>query len=156
MKSQLTDDAIKILKADHKKTSEAFLEYKTLGEDDYSSKLRLVDQICTHLTIHAIVEEEIFYPAVEESSAKGRELVLQALQEHASAKALILELLELSPRHEQFNSKVLKLSEYVIDHVEEENEIFLFAEEMDLDLIALGQNIAERKDELLYEEVLPT
>jgi iron-sulfur cluster repair protein YtfE (RIC family) len=148
------NDAIELLRADHEKVRAAFQEYEELESDDYSSKQGLIDTICADLTKHAMVEEELFYPAVQQGSDEAGQMINKALDEHAGAKALIAEIQELSPDDDKFNGLVQELSEQIELHVyEEENEIFPLAEEMEIDLKALGQEMAERKEELRYEEI---
>jgi iron-sulfur cluster repair protein YtfE (RIC family) len=148
------NDAIELLRADHEKVRSAFQEYEELEKDDYSSKQALIDTICADLTKHAIVEEELFYPAIHQGSDEAGQMINKALDEHAGAKALIAEIQELSPDDDKFDGLIQELSEQIELHVyEEENDIFPLAEEMEIDLEALGQEIAERKEELRFEEI---
>src|SRR5690242_3577290 len=91
-------DAIATLIADHRKVKELFKQFATLKDKDDAEdeKSSLVAQICTELTIHTTIEEEIFYPAVREQ-IDDEDLMDEALVEHAGAKDLIAQLEEMSP-----------------------------------------------------------
>lgn len=140
-------DAIAILKADHKAVDELFKQYEKTRSDD--KKMKLVTQICTELSVHAQVEEEIFYPAVK-AALKDHELVPEAIVEHASLKDLIAQVSDKRPDGEMFDAKIKVLSEYVKHHVkEEQNEMFPKAKATRLDMIELGTAINARKEALL-------
>jgi hypothetical protein len=139
--------AIELLKADHDKVRAAFREYATLEANELALKGELVNTICSDLINHATVEEEFFYPAIQQGSEEARELIFRALDEHANAKALIVQLQQLSPEDDGFDTTVLELSEQIELHVdEEEHEIFPLAGAVDL--AVLGKYMAERKMEL--------
>jgi len=138
-----------MLRADHKRVSELFAEYEKARSD--SKKMDLVSKICTELSVHAQVEEEIFYPAVK-SALRDKELVPEATVEHATLKDLIAQVEGITPDGEMFDAKVKVLSEYVKHHVkEEQTEMFPKAKKTNLDMLALGAQIASRKSELLAE-----
>jgi hemerythrin superfamily protein len=142
-------EAIALLRADHKHVSELFAEYEATGSP--SKKKKLVSQICTELSVHAQVEEEIFYPAVK-GALDDNELVPEAIVEQATMKALISQVEGVEPDGEMFDAKIKDLSEYVKHHVKEEHtEMFPKAKSSDLDLMALGVQMAERKRALLAE-----
>jgi hemerythrin superfamily protein len=140
-------DAIALLKADHQAVSGLFAEYEKTSSS--SNKKALVADICTALSVHAQIEEEIFYPAVK-AALKDKLLVPEATIEHASVKDLIAQLDGVEPDGEMFDAKVKVLSEYVRHHVkEEQNEMFPKAKASSLDMLELGARMAARKDELL-------
>jgi iron-sulfur cluster repair protein YtfE (RIC family) len=143
-------DAIALLIDDHEHVKSLFEQYEGLGERALVTKKKLATQICTELTIHATVEEEIFYPAVRAAGAKEQdELIDEATVEHASAKDLIAQIMEMDAGEDLFDAKVKVLSELIEHHVkEEEEEMFPKARKDGLDLAALGQQMAERKAEL--------
>jgi len=142
-------DATVLLRADHKLVGGLFALYEKTQST--SKKKHLVDQICTELTVHAQVEEEIFYPAVKEA-LHDHELVPEATVEHASLKALIAEVEGVEPDGEMFDAKIKVLGEYVKHHVKEEHtEMFPKAKATDLDMKELGAMIVARKEELLAE-----
>ncbi|MDO8907500.1 MAG: hemerythrin domain-containing protein [Pseudohongiella sp.] len=143
------EDAIKILKSDHKKVKDAFKEYEQLGEKAFSSKKKLADKICAELTIHTQVEEEIFYPLFRQKLPKEKPLVNEAAVEHASAKELISQIQSMSGDDPLFDAKVKVLSEYINHHVrEEEKEMFPLMRNADVDLNEVGSLIMERKQQL--------
>lgn len=142
-------DAIALLRADHKAVDALFAEYKKARAP--SKKKQLVSKICTELSVHAQVEEEIFYPAVKQA-LKDKELVPQAIVEQATMKDLIAQVEGIEPDGEMFDAKINVLSEYVKHHVKEEhNEMFPKAKTTKLDMLELGRRMAERKKALLAE-----
>jgi len=142
-------DAIKLLKDDHKEVKTYFKQYETLEDD--AERRALADKICTALTVHATVEEEIFYPAVREA-IDDDDLLDEAEVEHASAKQLIAEIQAMNVTDRLFDAKVTVLGEYIDHHVEEEEtEMFPESRDSDLDLQALGAQMAERKAALLAQ-----
>jgi hemerythrin superfamily protein len=144
-----TQDAIALLIADHREVSEMFQQFEELGDRAKASKKKLVDKITTALKLHTQIEEEIFYPAVREASDELEDKVDEAVVEHASAKDLIAQLDEMDPDEELYDAKVKVLSEQIEHHVEEEEkDMFPKVKKMGLDLAALGQEMAARKDEL--------
>ena len=145
-KSADTVDAITLLTEDHENVKAMFEQYEALGARAHVTKKKLATQICTELTKHATAEEEIFYPAVRAAGKDKEELVDEAVVEHASAKELIAQILDMEPSEDLFDAKVKVLSELIDHHVqEEEGEMFPKARKAGLDLEQLGQHIAERK-----------
>lgn len=142
-------DAVAILRADHKKVSELFAQYEKARSTN--TKFSLVTDICTELSVHAQVEEEIFYPAVK-AALKDHELVPEATVEHATLKDLIAQVEGITPDGEMFDAKIKVMSEYVKHHVkEEQTEMFPKAKASRLDMLALGADILARKEVLLAE-----
>lgn len=142
-------DAIKLLKADHKEVKTWFKQYEKLEDD--TEKQALADQICLALTVHARIEEEIFYPAAR-AAIDDEDLFDEAEVEHGSAKQLIAEIQAMKVGDRLFDAKVIVLGEYIDHHVqEEEEEMFPEARDSDLDLKALGLQLAARKEELMAE-----
>ena len=151
--SEKSQDAIALLTADHKAVKALFKKFDELveQEDADEQKAELVEQICNELTIHAQIEEEIFYPALRESIDDDA-LMDEADVEHASAKELIGQLESMSPGDDHYDAKVVVLGEYIDHHVkEEEGEMFEKARKADVDTAALGAELAERKAELKTE-----
>jgi hemerythrin superfamily protein len=143
-------DAIALLIADHREVSEMFEQFEQLGDRATTSKEKLKDKICKALIAHTTIEEEIFYPAVRAKIEEGEDLVDEAVVEHASAKDLIKQLQEMQPDDELYDAKVKVLGEQVEHHVkEEEKEMFPKVKKSGLDLLALGQEMALRKQELM-------
>ncbi len=146
-----SQDATSLLKADHKLVASLFKDFEATSSS--SKKKQLVDQICKELSIHAQVEEEIFYPAVQKAT-KDHELVPEAMVEHSTLKDLIAEVKGVQPNGDMYDAKVKVMSEYVKHHVkEEEGEMFPKAKETDLDLGELGAQLKVRKAELSNEYV---
>lgn len=152
--SSNTKDAIHLLTADHKEVKALFKEYDKLveGEGADEEKQALAEEICLKLTVHATVEEEIFYPASRPVLGEHEDLIDEADVEHASAKHLIAQIQASSPQEGLYDAKVKVLGEYIDHHVkEEEGEIFPKVKKGGLDTASLGAEISARKDELLAE-----
>jgi hemerythrin superfamily protein len=151
--SKSRKDAIKLLTEDHAKVKKLFREYEKLTKkEDQDGKEELAQQICKELTIHAQLEEEIFYPAAREA-IKDDDLLNEALVEHSSAKNLISQIKSMKVDDPMYDAVVTVLGEYVNHHVQEEEEkIFPKVQKSKMDLEELGHEIAERKEELIDSE----
>lgn len=146
-KATKPQEATAMLRADHKKVSALFEQYESARST--SRKQSIVAQICTELKVHTMIEEEIFYPAVK-AALKDHELVPEATVEHASVKDLIAQVEGKTPDGEMFDARIKVMSEFVKHHVkEEQNEMFPKAKKTKLDMVALGAQMAARKEELL-------
>jgi hemerythrin superfamily protein len=151
-----TPDACTLLDADHRKVKAMFKDYEALTKSRAASasqkKRDLATQICLELTVHAQIEEEIFYPALREA-IKDTGLLDEAEVEHASAKDLIAQIQDATDVNDMFDAKVTVLGEYIDHHVKEErNEIFVKARAVrKLDLVGMRETLAARKEELLGE-----
>jgi hemerythrin superfamily protein len=142
-------DAIALLKADHRKVEGLFEDFeKASGE---ARKQKLAQQICLELKIHTIIEEEIFYPACE--GKVEEDMLDEAYVEHDAAKVLIAQIEEATPSADFYDAKVKVLSEEIKHHVKEEEQrlegLFAQAKKAGLDLDALGEQLADRKRQLL-------
>ena len=144
-------DAIELLKADHRKVEELFEKFENAKGD--GAKQRLALQICTELTVHTHIEEEIFYPACE--GKVEEDLLKEAYVEHDGAKLLIAQIMAGEPSDEFYEAKVTVLQEQIEHHVEEEEKrmegLFSQARKAGLDMDALGAQLAARKQELTSE-----
>ena len=142
-------NAVNLLTEDHKKVKKLFSDFeKSKEEADTAEKAALVKEICNELSVHAKVEEEIFYPAIRESTDEEA-LMDEADVEHATAKSLIAELEAMKPGDDHYDAKVTVLGEYIDHHVkEEQGEIFKKARSAKVDLAELGERITRRKEEL--------
>lgn len=139
-------EATRLLRADHKLVSDLFAHFESARSTEKKQSLAL--EICQELTVHAQIEEEIFYPAIE-TVLKDKSLVPEAKVEHETLKHLISQIEKESVGTELYDAKVKVLSEYVKHHVkEEQTEIFPKVKETKLDLIKLGEQLAARKEEL--------
>jgi hemerythrin superfamily protein len=141
-------DAIALLKADHRKVEDLFDKFEKARDE--KRKQALAREICTELTIHAMIEEEIFYPSCE-GKIEGEEVLEEAYVEHDGAKVLISEIMSnLNARF--FAAKVTVLSEMIKHHVKEEEKkqgnMFAKARRAGVDTKALGQQMAEEKKTL--------
>ncbi|MBI5276102.1 MAG: hemerythrin domain-containing protein [Burkholderiales bacterium] len=149
-------DACDLLDADHKAVKKMFKEYEELTSSKSRSaaqkKMDLARQICHELTVHAQVEEELFYPALREA-LKETDLLAEAEVEHQTAKDLIAQIESMGDADEMFDAKVKVLGEYIDHHVKEERgEIFPKARaSRKLDLLAMRDEIEARKEELMAE-----
>lgn len=146
-------NAIDLLMEDHETVQELFAEFEQMKDDeeDEDNKRYLIELACAELSIHAQVEEELFYPALREA-LEEQSMLDEAEVEHDVAKQLIAELESMSPDEELYEAKFIVLSEYVRHHIEEEQEkIFPKAQKAGLDLDAMAIDIQDRKDELRAE-----
>ena len=142
-------DAIAMLRADHKSVAHLFAEYEKTRS--IARKKALVAEICLALSVHAQIEEEIFYPAVK-TALKDKLLVPEATVEHAGVKSLIAQLEGVEPDGDMYDAKVKVLSEYVKHHVKEEQTgMFPKIRASLLDMIDLGARMAARKSVLLAQ-----
>jgi hemerythrin superfamily protein len=142
-------DAIKLLKDDHKQVKAWFTAFDKTEDD--AEKQELANQICQALTVHAQIEEEIFYPAAYDAlDEEGDDMLDEAEVEHASAKELIAQIQASKVGEPLFDAKVTVLGEYINHHVEEEEgELFPECRSSGMDLKALGEQLAARKAELM-------
>ena len=149
--SSRKSDAIALLKADHRQVEEWFEQFEKARDDE--RKRELAQKICKALTVHTTIEEEIFYPAFL-AATDDKDMHHEAEIEHDGAKNLIADIQESSPDDEYFGSMVKVLSEMIKHHVKEEEQtggMFAKARESDMDLDALGEELATRKAELESE-----
>lgn len=148
--TQTSYDAISLLEQDHEHVKRLFKEYEKLGTKDADQKAELVAEACQQLTIHAALEEELFYPAIR-TAVKSAELD-EAEVEHAQARALVEQLESMEPGDALYDATVTVLGEYVAHHVkEEEGAMFPAVRKSSIDLATLGKEIMERRKSLLAE-----
>jgi hemerythrin superfamily protein len=146
-KKSMPKDATALLIADHKLVSGLFAQFEKTRSD--TRKAAIVAQICKELTAHAAIEEEIFYPAVK-AALKNHEMVPEANVEHAWVKDLIAQVEDKTPYGEMYDVRVKVMGEFVKHHVrEEQNEMFPKARKTRQGLVALGAQMAARKQELM-------
>ncbi len=140
-------DAIKLLKDDHREVQGWFKDYDKT--DDDAKKQELADMICQALLIHTRIEEEVFYPAAYDA-IDDDDLLDEAEVEHASARDLIAQIQDGKVGDPLFDAKVKVLGEYIDHHVkEEESELFPECRSSDMDLKALGEQMAAMKADLM-------
>ena len=150
-------DAVALLKADHRKVEALFEKY----EKSRGKKAEIAKKICMELIVHTMLEEELFYPACREAGVE-EDMMDEADVEHDGAKMLIAELEHGSPNDDYYDAKVKVLSEEIKHHVKEEEQrdgVFAQAKSKGVDLAAVGEKMAARKQEILAEineDSLPT
>jgi Hemerythrin HHE cation binding domain len=149
MPSKAEADAIALLKADHRKVEQLFDKFEKAR--DLARKQALAQEICAELTIHATIEEEIFYPACQETVEV--DLAHEAYVEHDGAKVLIAEIAQGSPEDEFYDAKVMVLSEMIKHHVKEEEKpgdgFFAQARKGGVDIEGLAEALQARKEQLM-------
>ena len=139
--------ATQMIRQDHKKVEGLFNKFEqTQGAD---AKRRLAENAMAELEVHAALEEEIFYPAVEREIENGASMISEAREEHQTVKQLIAELKGMEETDEEFESQFSELVENVQHHVEEEeNEMLPKVEESSLDLNSLGVQMSKGRQAL--------
>lgn len=147
------EDAIELLKADHREVEQLFSQFKTAKGRQQRKKL--IEKIAAALTAHTLMEEEIFYSACREEGVEGDSLD-EAQVEHDTVKLLVADLLRGSQDDGYYDAKVTVLGEYVKHHVGEEEKpndgIFARAGKADIDMEELGRRLKSRKDELMADQ----
>ena len=141
-------DAIALLKSDHRQVEEWFAQFEKARND--ARKLELATNICNSLTVHTAIEEEIFYPAFL-AATDDKDMHHEAEIEHDGAKKLIAEIEASGPEDDYFDAKLKVLSEMIKHHVKEEERpggMFAEARKSAMDLDALGEEMAARKEQL--------
>ena len=143
------EDAIALLKEDHQRVKDLFAQYEATSNAE--AKGTLAQEVFVELETHAQLEENIFYPSVNEETDKGPELVKESLQEHETVKQLIAALRQMGPQSAEFDAKFHELMQNVEHHVEEEeNDMFPLAEaQLAEDLEELGEEMQALKKAIL-------
>ena len=144
-------NAIDLLKKDHDDVDALFEDYQLLadGASDNGDRRALSTRICGMLAVHAMIEEEIFYPAARKADVDA-DLLDEAEIEHGAVKQLIAEIGAAKTSDALYDARVKVLGEYVRHHVkEEESELFPACRASDMDMTELGARLQERKDQLL-------
>jgi hemerythrin superfamily protein len=143
--------ATALLKEDHQKVKKLFKDYEACGDDEADEKSEIFQKIQKELEVHAQIEEEIFYPAIEEGGEEeASELVKEAHEEHRIVKQLLEELSSMTPGDEDFDAKCKVLMDNTLHHAEEEeSEIFKLFDKLDKDVRDMAsEQLSERKREL--------
>lgn len=150
MPTETYTDAIALLKADHRKVEDLFEKFEKARS---GSKQAIAEQICNELKIHTIIEEEIFYPALQGKIEE--DTLAEAYVEHDGAKVLVNDIVAADPDDDYYEAKVSVLSEEIKHHVREEERpkegMFAQAREADVDLVALRDRMLARKEELMAQ-----
>ncbi len=141
-------DAITLLRDDHKTVEALFKRFEQAGDRAYTQKREIVDRIIEELSVHAAIEELVFYPVARRMVPESEAIALESLEEHHVVKWLLAELADLDPAHERFDAKVSVLMENVRHHVQEEESDF-FPKVRDqlsrAQLADVGESMAEAK-----------
>ena len=143
-------DAIALLKVDHDKVKRLLNELETTTERGVKTRAELFSTIKGELTLHEIVEEEIFYPALK-SHPKAKDVVLEGYEEHHVVDTLMAELEGLDVTDEKWGAKATVMKENIEHHIEEEEgEMFKLAgQALEKDeLEELGERMETMKKEL--------
>jgi hemerythrin superfamily protein len=117
-------DAITLLRADHKTVEQLFKRFEKAGDRAHVEKRQIVDRIIEELSVHAAVEEQVFYPVSRATVPGTEDMALESLEEHHIVKWVLSELVDLAPSDERFDAKVTVLIENVRHHVKEEEQEF--------------------------------
>ncbi len=144
-------NAIDLLKQDHDDVNALFKDYQLLadGDGDAGDKRALSTQICGMLAVHAMIEEEIFYPAARQANVDPN-LLDEAEIEHGSAKELIAQIGAAQASDPLYDARVKVLGEYIRHHVkEEEGELFPACRKSKMDLAEIGVRLEKRKSQLM-------
>jgi hemerythrin superfamily protein len=143
-------DAVTLLKHDHDEVSDLLEEFESATD---ARKASLAQRICEALTVHAQIEEKVFYPAARSVLADvDMDLMDEADIEHATIKGLVKRIQSKGPADDHFEALVTVLGEYVKHHVkEEETELFPKLKRTDLDLDRVGEELAEMKQRLMKD-----
>lgn len=146
-------DAITLLKDDHDKVKRLLTELESTTERGVKTRQELFERIKTELTVHEVIEEEIFYPALKEHP-KARQIVLEAYEEHNVVDTIMGELDGLPVDHEAWGAKAKVMQENIEHHIEEE-ETQMFAQARQVfereELESLGERMAQRKERQLRQ-----
>lgn len=145
-------DALEMLKDDHRQVEALFKQYEQLASgDDVAAKEAIATDICEKLTIHAQMEEEVFYPAARQVLDK-QQIIDEAEEDHADAKELIAELEEMSAEDDAYDRTVKSLSDAIAHHVEEEEgEMFTKLRQAGMETESIGERMAKWKQEIMDE-----
>lgn len=146
--SASTPDAVLLLKADHRQVEQWFRQFESARSKEL--KATLATAICQALTLHTLLEEELFYPAFLVATG-DKAIHHEAEIEHDNAKKMIAEIEASSPVDEYYDSKVHVLSEMIKHHLTEEEKrggMFAKAKQSKMDLRALGEQLLKRRGEL--------
>jgi hemerythrin-like domain-containing protein len=144
------NDALVLLEADHRAVEKLFIAFEKTADNDLDAKDTLVRRACEELTIHAMIEEELLYPAAHDAlTGDEQKDVDEAYVEHFLVKTLIGKFNTLKAGAEGFDATFKVMAENVKHHVkEEEAELFPELRKAGLDLVALGERITKRKAQL--------
>ena len=157
-------DAVQMIKADHQKVKALFSQIESSAQED---RRTLATQLFNELEVHALLEEEIFYPAVrdgidlkelagmegaeddDEADMEGEDIITLSYEEHRAVKDLIQEMKRMDSASPEYGERLEELKDDVLNHASEEEDVILPAAAMKLDVEALGRQMQTRKIELV-------
>ena len=141
-------NALQLLRKDRKAVSDLFDDFETKARRGDTAKMKeIAEKICAELTLHATIEEEIFYPAIREAFPDEEDTLDEADVEHTSVKELVAKI--EGGDKDLFEAQVTVLGEFVRHHVKEEHGLFArIQKSRKLDFDELGARLAARKAEL--------
>jgi iron-sulfur cluster repair protein YtfE (RIC family) len=148
-------DACELLDADHLAVKHLFVEYARLAmaapRESAAERSALATRICDELTVHAQIEEEIFYPALRQAVPDAADIVDEGIEEHGQAKELIARIREEGTAGDAMDALVAQLARAIEHHVKEErDELFPKARAAaGMDLAAVGRQLHDRQQELV-------
>jgi len=146
-------DAITLLKTDHDRMRELLTRLEATTERGVKTRTELFATIKGELTVHEVIEEEIFYPELK-AHPKAKDIVLEAFEEHHVVDLVMGELENLPVDDESWGAKAIVMKENVEHHMEEEEgEMFKTARSVfdEAELDALGKRMEARKLEAKRE-----
>ncbi|GHE27450.1 hemerythrin [Kitasatospora indigofera] len=141
-------DAIVLLKDDHQTVEKLFKAFEKAGEQAYAEKRKIADQVIEELTVHAVIEEEVFYPAARGAAPDTKDHVLESVEEHHVVVWMLSELAGMDPKDERFDAKMIVLMENVRHHVAEEEKDWFPEVRKAMGrnrLVELGEQLVEAK-----------
>ncbi|MET9437274.1 hemerythrin domain-containing protein [Streptomyces sp. NPDC006551] len=142
-------DGIVLLREDHKTVEKLFKKFEKTGDDAHAERRSIADQVIEELTVHAWIEERIFYPAAREGAPDTTDHVLESVEEHHAVVWMLSELKDMDPADERFKAKMTVLMENVRHHVEEEEQDWFPEVRKALGrnrLVELGERMLEAKN----------
>ncbi|MFE5613685.1 hemerythrin domain-containing protein [Streptomyces sp. NPDC056524] len=115
-------DAIVLLREDHKTVERLFKRFEKTDDDDLTERRAIADEVIEELTVHAWIEEQVFYPAARDAAPDTTDHILESIEEHHAVVWMLSELKTMDPADERFKAKMSVLMENVRHHVEEEEQ----------------------------------
>lgn len=154
LEKEKTQDAIALIKSDHEKVKQLFDDFE--DAESMREKKKIAQEAINELKIHAVIEENLFYPSVRQQIEDEEGIMDEADEEHHVAKVLIAELENMTGDEEHWEAKFTVLAENIRHHIkEEEGEMLPQAKKTDIDMKVLGQQMMELKQKLQEEGVPP-
>jgi Hemerythrin HHE cation binding domain len=147
-------DALNLLKKDHDKVKKMLQELESTTERGVKTREELFTKVKHELTVHEAIEEEIFYPALQQHP-KTKDIALEAYEEHHVVDTVMAEIEGVAYEDETWGAKFKVMKENLEHHIEEEEgEMFKQAKQvLDPDeLSQLGESMKVRKEQLMSQQ----